>query len=134
MPESLEHKAILDRKGRRGETGPQGKTGPQGEPGPQGEIGPTGATGPQGPQGDPGPQGPTGPTGPKGGKGDPGVIQSVNGKSGAEIELNASDVGAIPEDRLEELMVPIGEITFGFYRITYASGDVNSKDVSLGQF
>ena len=31
-------------------------------------------------------------------------------------------------------MVPIGEITFGFYRITYASGDVNSKDVSLGQF
>ena len=44
MPESLEHKAILDRKGRRGETGPQGKTGPQGEPGPQGEIGPTGAT------------------------------------------------------------------------------------------
>ena len=24
-------------------------------------------------------------------------------------------------------MVPIGEITFGFYRITYASGDVNSK-------
>ena len=114
-------------QGPQGETGPQGKTGPQGEPGPQGEIGPTGATGPQGPQGDPGPQGPTGPTGPKGEKGDPGVIQSVNGKSGAGIELNASDVGAIPEDRLEELMVPIGEITFGFYRITYASGDVNSK-------
>ncbi|MEU1674101.1 hypothetical protein ABZ752_19035 [Streptomyces roseifaciens] len=49
-------------------------------------VGPRGATGPQGPQG---------PAGPAGKDGAPGVVQSVNGKSTAEITLDAAAVGAI---------------------------------------
>jgi hypothetical protein len=38
----------------------------------------------------------TGPTGAAGAKGDPGVIQSINGKSAASVTLSASDVNALP--------------------------------------
>ena len=88
-------------QGAAGDTGPQGATGPQGPEGPQGQKGDTGATGPTGPQGLQGPQGeqgPVGPTGPKGDQGEPGVVQSVNGKSAASILLDANDVGALAPD------------------------------------
>ena len=88
-------------QGAAGDTGPQGATGPQGPEGPQGQKGDTGATGPTGPQGLQGPQGeqgPVGPTGPKGDQGEPGVVQSVNGKSAAAILLDANDVGALAPD------------------------------------
>ena len=88
-------------QGAAGDTGPQGATGPQGPEGPQGQKGDTGATGPTGPQGLQGPQGeqgPVGPTGPKGDQGEPGVVQSVNGKSAAAIFLDANDVGALAPD------------------------------------
>lgn len=88
-------------QGAAGDTGPQGATGPQGPEGPQGQKGDTGATGPTGPQGLQGPQGeqgPVGPTGPKGDQGEPGVVQSVNGKSAAAILLDANDVGALAAD------------------------------------
>ncbi|WKU45963.1 hypothetical protein Q3V23_18920 [Streptomyces sp. VNUA116] len=48
-----------------------------------------------GPRGAAGPQGPQGPAGPAGKDGAPGVVQSVNGKSLAEITLDAVAVGAI---------------------------------------
>lgn len=88
-------------QGAAGDTGSQGATGPQGPEGPQGQKGDTGATGPTGPQGLQGPQGeqgPVGPTGPKGDQGEPGVVQSVNGKSAAAILLDANDVGALAPD------------------------------------
>ena len=88
-------------QGAAGDTGPQGATGPQGPEGPQGQKGDTGATGPTGPQGLQGPQGeqgPVGPTRPKGDQGEPGVVQSVNGKSAAAILLDANDVGALAAD------------------------------------
>ncbi|MGW1258450.1 siphovirus ReqiPepy6 Gp37-like family protein [Streptomyces sp. NPDC002513] len=47
------------------------------------------AEAPSGAGGTPGPQGPPG---------EPGVIQKVNGRTGTEITLLASDVGAIPSD------------------------------------
>jgi hypothetical protein len=40
----------------------------------------------------------TGPTGAAGAKGDPGVIQSINGKSAASVTLAASDVNALPSN------------------------------------
>ncbi|QBI99386.1 minor tail protein [Streptomyces phage Caelum] len=40
----------------------------------------------------------TGPTGAAGAKGDPGVIQSINGKSAASVTLSASDVNALPSN------------------------------------
>lgn len=49
-------------------------------------VGPRGATGLQGPQG---------PAGPVGKGGAPGVVQSINGKSAAEVTLDAAAVGAI---------------------------------------
>ncbi len=57
-----------------------------------GVPGPTGPAGPAGPKGDAGPTGNTGATGPTG---TPGVVQSVNGKSAAEVVLAAADVGAL---------------------------------------
>ena len=82
-------------RGATGATGPQGpqgiqgETGPQGQKGDKGDTGATGATGPQGPQGIQGIQGETGPAGPTG---PAGVIQSVNGKSAANITLDAGDL------------------------------------------
>ena len=88
-------------KGDTGETGPQGPQGEKGDPGETGPAGPqgeTGPAGPQGPQGIQGPQGPTGPEGPQGEKGDPGIIQSVNGKSGVSVVLYAQNIeGAMDE-------------------------------------
>lgn len=84
-------------KGATGETGPAGPQGPQGEVGPQGpagEKGEQGERGLQGIQGIQGPQGPRGEQGAQGEKGDPGVIQYVNGKTGASINLTPQDVGA----------------------------------------
>lgn len=66
--------------------------------------------GPQGPKGETGPQGPQGPAGPAGPAGSDAEVtatniksalgytpvKSVNGKSGESINLNASDVGAVP--------------------------------------
>ncbi|MHC0429235.1 hypothetical protein ACX6XY_03475 [Streptomyces sp. O3] len=57
-------------------------------PGPQGE------TGEQGPTGPVGPAGPVGPEGPKGDPGD-GNVNTVNGKLGPDITLNAADVEAV---------------------------------------
>ncbi|MGX1912392.1 hypothetical protein ACWIID_26540 [Streptomyces phaeochromogenes] len=57
--------------------------------GPQGVKGDTGATGPQGTAGPQGTQGIQGPAG------TPGVVQSVNGKSAADVVLAAADVGAV---------------------------------------
>ncbi|MFI5686794.1 phage tail protein [Streptomyces sp. NPDC051636] len=76
-------------KGDQGPIGPTGPQGPAGPTGPRGEQGPVGPTGPQGPTGLTGATGPTGPTGPAG------LVQSVNGKSAADIILAAADVGAI---------------------------------------
>ncbi|EFL21903.1 LigA protein [Streptomyces himastatinicus ATCC 53653] len=59
-----------------------GPTGPQGPPG---ATGATGATGAAGPQGIPGPDGA------------PGVVQSVNGQSVADVQLDAADVHAVPD-------------------------------------
>ncbi|MFD7677540.1 hypothetical protein [Streptomyces sp. NPDC060187] len=42
--------------------------------------------------------GPTGAAGAAGAKGDPGVIQSINGKSAASVTLTASDVNALPSN------------------------------------
>ncbi|CAL9296879.1 phage tail protein [Streptomyces sp. SudanB25_2051] len=56
-------------------------------------VGPAGAEGDQGPVG---PAGPRGPAGPAGATGPAGVVQSVNGRSAADIVLAAADVGAIP--------------------------------------
>ena len=53
----------------------------------KGDKGDTGDTGPQGPQGI---QGETGPQGPQG---IPGVVQSVNGKSAADVTLDSGDIG-----------------------------------------
>ncbi|WP_327424334.1 hypothetical protein OG763_38195 [Streptomyces sp. NBC_01230] len=47
---------------------------------------------------DPAISGFTGPTGAAGAKGDPGVIQSINGKSAASVTLAASDVNALPSN------------------------------------
>ncbi|MGW1489772.1 phage tail protein [Streptomyces sp. NPDC002402] len=49
-----------------------------------------------GPRGEQGPQGIPGAQGPPGADGAPGVVQSVNGKSAADVVLAAGDVGAIP--------------------------------------
>ncbi|MFF9034038.1 hypothetical protein ACF090_01010 [Streptomyces sp. NPDC014892] len=57
--------------------------------GPRGVKGDTGATGPQGTAGPQGTQGTQGPAG------TPGVVQSVNGKSAADLVLAAADVGAV---------------------------------------
>ena len=100
-------------KGEKGDKGDTGPIGPQGEQGPQGPTGATGATGPQGetgPRGEQGPRGiqgergPQGAQGPQGEKGDPGLVQSVNGKSGEAIVLTAEDVGALDESTAKELI------------------------------
>ncbi|MGW3073537.1 hypothetical protein [Kitasatospora sp. NPDC001132] len=84
--------------GPQGETGPAGAQGPKGDPGaastvpgPKGDKGDTGAPGPQGPKGD------TGATGAQGPKGDPGAgsVNSVNGRLGPDIQLDAAGVGAV---------------------------------------
>lgn len=74
--------------GAQGPIGPTGLTGPQGATGPQGPAGPTGATGPAGPTGARGPQGPPGT-----GSGGSGVV-TINGVSGSDFTLTATDVGA----------------------------------------
>lgn len=79
--------------GPRGPQGIQGIQGIQGDPFTYDDFTPeqlAGLTGPQGPQGIQGERGLTGATGPQG---DPGVVQSVNGKSAAEITLDAGDIG-----------------------------------------
>ncbi|MEU9044096.1 hypothetical protein AB0D63_20815 [Kitasatospora sp. NPDC048343] len=102
-------------QGAKGDTGPTGPVGATGTIGPQGPKGDTGATGPAGPTGATGATGakgatgatgpigftgPAGAMGPQGVQGPPGangLVQSVNGKSAADITLTAADVGAIPK-------------------------------------
>ncbi|MEU7643360.1 hypothetical protein [Streptomyces huasconensis] len=79
-------------KGEAGVTGPAGPTGPQGA---KGDTGPAGPTGAQGAKGDAGPAGPQGAAGPQGPAGAPGLVQSVNGISVADITLTAASVGAL---------------------------------------
>lgn len=69
--------------------------GPQGPQGIQGIQGVQGEKGDQGPQGVQGEQGIQGIQGPQGEKGDQGTPTTVNGKSGTNITLTASDVGAL---------------------------------------
>ncbi|MGC9541610.1 hypothetical protein [Streptomyces sp. UG1] len=85
--------SLVGPAGAKGDPGPIGPTGPQGPAGPTGGQGAQGPVGPIGPQG---PAGPTGATGPAGPTGPAGVVQSVNGKSQADVVLAAADVGAIP--------------------------------------
>ncbi|MFJ2722419.1 hypothetical protein [Streptomyces sp. NPDC087437] len=88
-------------KGDQGLPGAQGLQGPKGDPGAPGVDGAPGADGapgergPNGDQGLPGDDGEPGPEGPRGPKGDQGDPTTVNGKSGASIDLTAADVGAI---------------------------------------
>lgn len=65
-----------------------------GSVGPTGPIGPIGDTGPQGVQGNVGPQGVQGIQGIQGPQGDPGSgnIDSVNGDTGPDVLLNATDI------------------------------------------
>ncbi|AJC60131.1 collagen-like protein [Streptomyces sp. 769] len=84
-------------RGPQGETGPPGPRGEQGQPGADSNVpGPQGKTGPQGEPGPPGERGEQGPPGASGRDGAPGLVQSVNGHTAAEITLDAADVGAIP--------------------------------------
>jgi len=105
--------------GEKGDPGDPGPTGPAGEAGPQGPKGDTGEQGPKGDKGDPGESGSevsvtqvlTSGTkiaeievdgtkveiyAPSGGGGG-GAVNSVNGKTG-DVNLTASDVGALPDD------------------------------------
>lgn len=75
--------------------GPAGPAGTQGPAGATGPTGPTGATGAQGAQGPTGPTGATGAQGPTGATGPQGNPTTVNGHTGASINLNASDVSAL---------------------------------------
>ncbi|MER5783732.1 phage tail protein [Streptomyces mobaraensis] len=53
-------------------------------------------TGRPGETGPPGPQGPVGAPGRDGAPGAPGVVQSVNGRSAADVVLTPADIGALP--------------------------------------
>jgi hypothetical protein len=90
------------------------KNGSKGSTGSRGETGPTGATGPKG---DTGPQGPQGPKGDTGLQGNP---TTVNGKSGSDITLTASDVGAVAD-------------SFGLGK-TSSVGLANMNDATKAQF
>ena len=112
--------------GATGPAGPQGERGDTGPVGPQGPQGETGPEGPEGPQGIPGPQGPVGPAGPQGEKGDPGVIQSVNGKSGVSIILIVSDI----ENAMDKSVYdPTGKEKDVFSEINKARNDALSADI-----
>lgn len=78
-------------KGDKGDTGATGAKGDKGDTGAQGVQGIQGEQGLQGIQGIPGAQGVKGDTG---AQGDPGVVQSVNGQSVANVVLDHTDVGA----------------------------------------
>lgn len=73
--------------------GPQGTQGPQGVQGLQGPKGDRGDQGLQGPKGDRGDIGLTGPKGDTGAQGPQGLPTTVNGKTGATINLIPSDLG-----------------------------------------
>ncbi|WP_411141398.1 hypothetical protein [Streptomyces sp. x-80] len=95
--------SLVGPPGPRGETGPPGPRGEQGPagadstvPGPPGETGPRGEQGPRGERGEQGQPGADGAPGADGRDGAPGLVQSVNGHSAAEVRLDAADVGALP--------------------------------------
>ncbi|MEG2660796.1 MAG: hypothetical protein RR978_08790, partial [Oscillospiraceae bacterium] len=109
-------------KGDKGDTGAQGLTGPQGSTGAQGakgdkgvkgDIGAQGAkgdVGPQGIQGIQGPQGERGIQGVQGVRGAQGLPTVVNGKTGENIYITASDVGALAESSTAQNSLKLGGI------------------------
>lgn len=87
--------------GPKGDTGATGAQGPKGDPGapstvpgPKGDTGPAGTPGAKGDKGDKGDVGPVGPQGPKGDPGN-GSVNTVNGKAGPDVVLDAASVGAV---------------------------------------
>ncbi len=117
---------ILSLKGEQGLRGEQGPKGEKGDPGEKGEKGdpfvygdfseeqlaglrgPKGEPGEKGEDGAVGPQGEAGPQGPKGETGPMGEPVTVNGKTGASIELTAQDVGAEPLGAVTSAMARVG--------------------------
>jgi len=85
---------IQGEKGDKGDTGDTGATGAKGDKGDTGAQGVQGIQGEQGLQGIQGIQGEKGDKGDTGAQGDPGVVQSVNGQSVANVVLDHTDVGA----------------------------------------
>ncbi|MFC5214320.1 hypothetical protein [Streptomyces coerulescens] len=55
-----------------------------------------------------GPKGDTGAAGPPGTAGTPGIVQSVNGKTGAVVVLAAADLGAVPASGPAVITLPAG--------------------------
>lgn len=85
---------IQGEKGDKGDTGDTGATGAKGDKGDTGAQGVQGIQGEQGLQGIQGIPGAQGVKGDTGAQGDPGVVQSVNGQSVANVVLDHTDVGA----------------------------------------